>query len=196
MSSEQNAAPKVGLFLFALCAGVLYGAVHIANSWLFQSLELTEHISFLYLPSFLRLLNVLVLGVLWGTIGTAFGCALMFFYLHDSLMLSMCNALVSASSAAAAVWVLSILQQRRLSITKLSDLFQLSLMCALLNALLHHVMWSAIDPEQLISANQLAVMAIGDINGAILGALILRWIASRSTFVQHLRQKATGSAQD
>lgn len=196
MPHQPNETSKVGLFLLAQLAGVLYGAVHIFNGWVFQSIEFTEHISFFYLPSFLRLFNVLVLGLIWGTFGTAFGCVLLYFWLHDSFVLSMCNALVSASSAAVSVWVLSILQHRKLSITRLSDLFQLALLCSLLNALLHHLMWSALDPTQLISPNQLAVMAIGDINGAIAGALLLRWIASRTQFVAYIRQKATRTPQD
>jgi hypothetical protein len=196
MLPEPNDTPKVGLFLFALLAGVIYGAVHVFNGWVFQSIEFTEHISFFYLPSFLRLFNVLVLGLVWGTFGTAFGCVLLSLYVTDNLLMSMCNALVSSSSAAFAVWILSILQQRQLSITRLSDLFQLALLCSLLNALLHHAMWSVLDPAQLISPNQLAFMAIGDINGAIAGALLLRWLASRARLMQYLRQKATGSAQD
>jgi hypothetical protein len=196
MFSEPNDTPKVGLFLFALLAGVVYAVAHIFNGWVFRSIEFTEHISFFYLPSFLRLFNVLVLGLVWGTFGTAFGCVLLSFYVTDNLLMSMCNALVSSSSAAFAVWILSILQQRQLSITRLSDLFQLALLCSLLNALLHHAMWSVLDPAQLISPNQLAFMAIGDINGAIAGALLLRWLASRTQLMQYLRKKATGSAQD
>ena len=147
--------------------------------------------NFFYLPSFLRLLNVLLLGLVWGSFGTGFGCVLLYFWMHDNLMLSMCNAAVSASSAAVAVWALNILQHRKLSITRLSDLFQLALLCSLLNALLHHLMWSVLDPTQLISPNQLAVMAIGDINGAIAGALLLRWLASRTQLIEYIRQKAS-----
>jgi hypothetical protein len=197
MPYPSNETSKVGLFLLALLAGVLYSAVHIFNGWVFQSIEFTEHISLLYLPSFLRLFNVLVLGLLWGSLGTWFGCMLLYFWLNDNLLLSMCNAAVSASSGAVAVWVLGILQHRKLSITRLSDLFQLALLCSLLNALLHHLMWSLLDPSQLISSNQLALMAIGDINGAIAGALMLRWLASRTQLVAYVRQKAvTQSTRD
>jgi hypothetical protein len=111
--------------------------------------------------------------------------------MHDNFMLSLCNAFISASSAAVSVWVLSILQHRKLSITRLSDLFQLALLCSLLNALLHHLMWSALDPSQLISPNQMAVMAFGDINGAVAGALLLRWLAARTSLIQFVRQKVS-----
>jgi hypothetical protein len=195
MPFQQNETPKILLLLLAVLAGVLYSAVHIFNGWLFQHIEFTEHINLLYLPSFLRLFNVLVLGLAWGTFGTGFGCAMLFFWSRDDLMLSMCNTFVSASSAAIAVWLLSILQHRTLSMTRLSDLFQLALLCSLLNALLHHLMWSVLDPSQLISPHQLAIMAIGDINGAIVGALLLRWIASRVKVTQYLRQKAMSPPQ-
>jgi len=188
--------PTAVVLFLAILSGVLFCTVHVVNGWLLQSLEFSEHISFLYLPSFLRLFNVLVLGLVWGTLGTAIGGCLLFFWLHDSLFLSIFNTTISASSAALAVWVLSILQRRKLSITRLSDLLQLALFCALLNALLHHLMWSFLDPSQLVSSDQLALMAIGDINGAIVGAVVLRWVASRSSFIQHLRQKATSSTQN
>ena len=38
----------------------LYLAIHLLNSLLFQSIEITSHVSMVYLPAFLRLFNVLV----------------------------------------------------------------------------------------------------------------------------------------
>jgi hypothetical protein len=53
----------------------LYLVVHLANSWVFQSIEITSHVSMVYLPAFLRLFNVLVLGAVKGsfTVGRSLG---------------------------------------------------------------------------------------------------------------------------
>jgi hypothetical protein len=79
MSAEDNRLSRLAILFLVLTAGALFCAVHILNGWLLRSIEVTDHINFLYLPSFLRIINVLVLGMLWGTVGTAVGGALLFF---------------------------------------------------------------------------------------------------------------------
>jgi hypothetical protein len=96
----------------AIAAGGLFCAMHLLNGWLFAALEISPHISFLYLPSFLRLVNVLVLGMVWGTLGTAIGCALLIAWSPDNLLLSMANATIAASSAAMAVFLMRVMQKR------------------------------------------------------------------------------------
>ena len=173
-----------------LVAGVLYCAVHLLNGFLMKSLEISDHINFLYLPSFLRLINVLVLGLVWGSLGTALGGLLLCFWTQDSFVIALCNVGVSASVAGLAVLAMRVLQQRQLSLTKLSDLLQLCLLYALLNALLHHLLWTTFDPTQIVNPNQVAYMVIGDLNGAILGALALRWLATHTQLVNLIRQRA------
>ena len=195
MQTEQSARKNLSLFVLCATAGALYCITHIANGWLFDGLEVTEHISFIYLPSFLRLVNVLVLGLIWGTLGTAFGGALLFFWgSSDSLWLSICNTAISAGSAALALALMHFMQKRPLSLTRLSDLLQVALFYSLLNALTHHVLWSAFDTSQLVEPNQLAYMVMGDINGAVIGALGLRWIARHTKLIEYVRQKATAPA--
>jgi len=179
------------MLIWVALAGCLYCATHMANSWLFNQLEITEHISFIYLPSFLRLANVLILGLIWGTLGTAFGGALLFFWMHDSLWLSLCNTIISAGSAALAVVLMQWMQKRSLTLTRLRDLLQLALFYALLNALTHHLLWSAWDTSQLVVPHQLLYMVVGDVNGAIIGALALRWLAHHTRMVTVVRRKAT-----
>jgi hypothetical protein len=190
MPTEESRLSRLTILGLVLVAGIVFCAVHILNGWMLQSIELTEHISLLYLPSFLRIINVLVLGMVWGTAGTAVGGALLFFWMQDSLLLSVLNTSVSAGSAALAVWCMQIFQQRPLSLTRLSDLLQLALLNALLNALAHHWLWIQLDPSQLVSPHQLAYMMIGDINGAIFGALGLRWLATHTGIIHYARQKA------
>lgn len=195
MTTQQTNTAGIGLVLWVALAGVLYAATHIANSWLFSHLEVTEHISFVYLPSFLRLLNVLLLGLLWGSLGTAFGGALLFFWMSDSLWLNICNTVISAGSAALAVVLMRFMQKRDLALTQLSDLLKLALFYALLNALTHHLLWSALDTSQLVDPHQLAYMVIGDLNGALIGALALRWVAHHTRIVDTVRQR-THEASD
>lgn len=193
MPTEDRRLPHLTVLCLVLAAGALFCLVHILNGWLLKSIELTSHISFLYLPSFLRLMNVLVLGMVWGTAGTAVGGAFLFFWTDDSLTLSILNTTVSAGSAALAVWCMQISQQRKLSLTRLSDLLQLALLNALLNSLFHHLVWEQLAPDQLVTPNQMAYMMIGDINGAIVGALALRWLATHTRIVQFARLKATSA---
>lgn len=193
MPTEDRRLPHLTVLCLVLAAGALFCLVHILNGWLLKSIELTSHISFLYLPSFLRLMNVLVLGMVWGTAGTAVGGAFLFFWTDDSVTLSILNTTVSAGSAALAVWCMQIFQQRKLSLTRLSDLLQLALLNALLNSLFHHLVWEQLDPSQLVTPNQMAYMMIGDINGAIVGALALRWLATHTRIVQFARLKATSA---
>jgi hypothetical protein len=196
-SSDQKTDARLShrsLFLLVILAGTAFFAVHVLNDWLLKAVEITDHISLIYLPAFLRLMNVLVLGMVWGTLGTALGGALLFFWLQDSLLMSILNTSVSAGGAALSVWLMQIQQGRPLSLSRLSDLLKLSLLYALLNALLHHLLWSFLDPAQLVSPYQILYMVIGDMNGAILGALGLRWLARNTQLIDMARQKANTSA--
>jgi hypothetical protein len=195
-SQVTDEAPHLSLFHIAclvIAAGALFFIVHVLNGWLLKAMEISDHISLLYLPAFLRLMNVLVLGMLWGTLGTAFGGMLLFFWFNDSLLLSCFNTAMSAGGAALAVWWMQILQGRTLSLARLSDLLQLSLLYALLNSFLHHLMWSFLDPAQLMSSSQIFFMILGDLNGAVLGALVLRWFARNTQLVNMAREKAKNS---
>jgi hypothetical protein len=193
MQADTPRISQSGAWGLALAAGGLYASVHILNDWLFQGFELSDHINLIYLPSFLRLVNVLVLGLLWGTIGTALGGVLLYFWLQDSLFISILNTLVSAGCAGLSLWLLQILQQRQLSITRLSDLMKLALLNAFMNSMLHHMVWALADPAQLVEPNQVAYMLVGDISGAIVGALVLRWVASRTGIVEFAKQKVANS---
>lgn len=187
---EDHSFHFEALFL-AVLAGVLFCVVHLLNGWLLSSFEISNHISFLYLPSFLRLVNVLVLGMVWGTLGTAIGCLLLMPWSQDTVFLSLVNATASAGCAALAVMLMRFMQKRPLSLARFSDLLSLALLYALLNALIHHALWSMLDPSQLVNPNQLAFMMVGDINGAVIGALVLRWLARHTRLVAFARTRAT-----
>jgi len=189
--TEPSFNPAV--MALAVCAGVVYCATHMLNAWLFKYLEFSDHISFLYLPSFLRLVNVLVLGLVWGSLGTAIGGALLMFTMswQEPWPLAIANILVSAGCAALSVAVMEILQKRKLALTRLSDLLKLAVLNALLNSLIHHAVWSVLEPSLLVNVNQLPYMLMGDINGAVVGALVLRWLARHTPIVAQARERAS-----
>lgn len=182
------------LLMISLVMGSLFCVLHVLNGWVLRSVEFSQHISLIYLPSFLRLANVLVLGLVWGTAATAFGGLLLAsFWSNETLLLSLCNLGVSATSALVAVLLMRWLQGRNIALSRLLDLLQLALLYALLNALMHHLLWSYLDPSQLIAPEQLVYMVLGDINGAVIGALVLRWISRKTGLIQALRERSRHS---
>jgi len=172
-------------------AGALYCGAHLLNEWLFKGIEVSDHINLIYLPAFIRLASVLVLGLVWGTLGTAIGGLLLLHWSQDAnVWIALANLVASASVAAVSVLALQMLLKRRLSITRLLDLLQLSVLYALLNALIHHMVWSAVDPAQLLYPMQVVQMVLGDIHGVVIGALLLRWVASKTQLTQRLRNRS------
>lgn len=195
MSHNTSREFPYALLALAILGGAVFCSVHLLNGWLLANFELTSHISFIYLPSFLRLANVLVLGMFWGTAATAIGGVMLLWWSTDSWLLDLCHIVISAGVAGLSIFAMQILLQRRLSISKLSDLLKLALFYSLLNALAHHLAWSFLDPSKLVDPHQVLYMVIGDINGAVLGALALRWIAQHTQLVTLARRKAMGDEE-
>ena len=193
MRDNTESSFNLAVLVLALSAGALYCATHMLNAWLFKYLEFSDHISFLYLPSFLRLANVLVLGMVWGSLGTAVGGVLLLLTMswQETWLLAIANILVSAGCAALSVAVMEILQKRKLALTRLSDLLKLAVLNALLNSLIHHSVWSVLEPSLLVDVNQLPYMLVGDINGAVVGALVLRWLARHTPIATQARERAS-----
>lgn len=178
------------LFAASSLAGVVFCASHLINAWLFQSVAISDHISLIYLPAFFRLFNVLVLGLVWGTLGTAIGGILLLAWTHDAtLWIGLFNICVSAGVAAVSVVLLQVLLRRRLSITRLNDLLRLSVLYALMNALMHHVLWTVVDPSQLLYPRQVFEMMLGDLGGAVLGAWLLRLLARNTALIKLIRSR-------
>jgi hypothetical protein len=178
------------LLMASSLAGVAFCASHLLNAWLFQAIAISDPISLIYLPAFFRLFNVLVLGLLWGTLGTAIGGVLLLAWSQDAtLWSSLFNMCVSAGVAAISVVLLQMLLRRRLSITRLGDLLKLSVLYALMNALMHHVLWTVVDPSQLLYPGQVFEMMLGDLFGAMLGAWLLRVLARNTGLIKLVRAR-------
>ena len=157
--------------LLALCAP-LFAAAHLFNGWVFQQWELSSHIAWIYLPAFLRLAYVLVLGSAWGFASVFIGSLLLGLGMNENWLQASTNAWASASGPLLALWLFKVLKERPLQISRWPDLLQVCILYALLNALVHHAAWSFNQPEQLMSVRQMPVMVVGDLAGALLGSLL------------------------
>jgi hypothetical protein len=131
------------LLLLSVCAPLFAGA-HLFNGWLFAQMEISMHISWIYLPAFLRVAYVLVLGPVWGCAALFMGSLLLVGNWDENLLQASTNALASALGPILALGLFKVLKERPLQLSEKSDLIQLCLLYALLNALVHHAAWSLI----------------------------------------------------
>lgn len=161
-------------------SAIAFPFVHLFNGWLFGFAEITPSIALIYLPAFLRLFNVLVLGPALGSLATFCGGLLLMFIAGGSASLvGILSIACSAGGPLAAILLFQVMRSRPAQISALRDVAVVALIYCAANALLHHFMWSFFDPSQLASPLNLFWMALGDFNGALLGAYALKWVAGR-----------------
>ena len=163
----------------ALCAP-LFAATHSANAWLFDHISVSNHINWIYLPAFLRVAYVLILGPVWGFTAIFVGSSLLGASFNENLLQASLNAGASAIGPVLALVLFRLLKERSLRIAQPSDLMQMCLLYALINAVVHHFCWAYQQPEQLLSVSQLPIMVIGDLAGALLGAFLFTFLMRRS----------------
>lgn len=157
-----------------LALAVLYPATHILNGWLFEFATINQNISLIYLPAFLRLINLLVLGPLYGTLTTVLGGLFLMGHFAQPLNLAMLNIACSSAGPFLALMGFRIYFQRRVQLSNLRDLAVLTLVYCICNSLLHHAAWLVAKPGQAFNAQEAAWMFIGDLNGALLGAYLFK----------------------
>lgn len=186
------------LLLLTLCAP-LFAAAHLFNGWVFQHWELSSHIAWVYLPAFLRVAYVLVLGPAWGFAAVFIGSLLLGGGFDENMLQASTNALASALGPVLALWLFKVLKERPLQISRLSDLLQMCILYALLNALVHHAAWSYNQPDQLMSVHQMPIMVIGDLAGAVLGSVLFTVVIRQMglySVVNRLSQSPTSSDKE
>ena len=181
--------PSLEQVVIGATAAVLFPLVHFFNAWAFEFVEFSNHISLIYLPAFLRLANVLVLGQAWGTLTTALGGVLLAAWNNNVTWVEGVNVLASSTSGLVSVWLFQIIKERPVHLLDLKDLVQLVLLYALNNALLNHVAWTLVEQDALITVHQLPMMVIGDFFGAMLGALLFNWVARKLKLDQLARNR-------
>lgn len=166
--------------LLIIGLGLLYPVMHTANHWLFSFAEFSPNVALIYLPAFLRLLNVLVLGKLKGTLATLLGgFFLLLINAHDPLALKLSHMLASAASPLLALLAFEQWRKRPVNLLSLSDLALVTLIYCLANSVIHHFLWAAFFPQLLGMPEQMLSMAVGDLTGTLIGAYVLKWAAQR-----------------
>lgn len=166
-------------FLLIIALALAYPVVHIVNSVVFAFAEITPHIGLVYLPAFLRLFNVLVLGPRDGTLATLLGGLLLMRYFDETTTVGLLNIVCSAGGPLLAFYLFKLHYRRAFDLASLRDLSILTLIYAPANALLHHLLWAWLYPSFLESWTQVLWMTVGDVSGALLGAYALRWCVRR-----------------
>jgi hypothetical protein len=163
-------------FVFILALAVLYPATHILNGWLFDFATITDNVSLIYLPAFLRLFNLLVLGPAFGTISTLLGGLLLLSQFDEPLGVSLLNIACSSAGPLFALLCFKIYMKRQPEITSLRDLGGLTLVYCVSNSVIHHVTWVLIEKSEAFELTTVFWMFLGDLNGALLGAYLMKAI--------------------
>ena len=161
------------------CFALLFVLLHFMTGWLFGFAELSSNISLLYLPAFVRMLSVLVLGKFRGTVATLLGGVLLMVFLESESLTGLANVFCSAAGPLLALWTFERFNGQAVKLTSLKDLSVVTVAYCVANALIHHAVWLAFDLKELGSGVQIFWMMVGDLNGALLGAYLLKWTASR-----------------
>ena len=86
------------------CFALLFVLLHFMTGWLFGFAELSSNISLLYLPAFMRMLSVLVLGKFRGTVATLLGGMLLMVFLESVSLTGLVNVFCSAAGPLLALW--------------------------------------------------------------------------------------------
>jgi hypothetical protein len=161
-------------FLIIIVLAVVFPLAHCMNAWVFEFANINTHVSLIYLPAFLRLFNILVMGPFYGTLATLFGGFILMEWFDETLSVALMNIAASCAGPLVAMMGFRIYFKRRVQLTSLKDLAIVTVAYALCNSLLHHATWLFIDIDHFFDANTSLWMFIGDLNGALLGAYLFK----------------------
>ena len=170
-------------YLLIVISALGFWGLHKLNSVLFEFLTYNDHISLIYLPAFLRLINVLILGPLNGSIATLLGGIFLLPFQFNLNLVEIADVFCSTSGPLIALGVFKLSFNREIKLTSSHDLLILSLIYSFANAMLHHLTWCLLDPNELTVPVQFFEMIFGDFAGAVVGALIMKW-AVKLPFIQ------------
>jgi hypothetical protein len=138
------------------------------NDWLFQALAYAEGVSWVFLPSGVRLGLVLMFGGA-GALGVVIGSLFVGLDRDQTLTVTVAAAMLSGLAPWLARWVcLRTLGLRAdLSNLKARQLLQMALVFAVISAVLHQVLYVSTGlSDSLLKGT--AVMALGDLLGTLL----------------------------
>jgi hypothetical protein len=159
-----------------LALAVLFPAVHILNNWLFDFANVNPHISLIYLPAFLRLFNLLVMGPRYGTLATMLGGVILLGTFNETWTFGLMNVACSSLGPVVALFGFRFYFKRRVQLSSLRDLTVLTLAYCLCNSVIHHLTWQLLESSHDFDELTAAWMFIGDLNGALIGAYFMKAI--------------------
>jgi len=177
-------------FLLIPLFAVFFALTHVFTVKFLGFAEITPHVSLIYLPAFLRLLNVLLLGKFRGTLATALGGVLLMPGLDGINLIGFMNVACSVSGPLLALWLFERMHGRPVCLISLKDLALVTVVYCAANAGIHHTVWTIFDPRQLALPEMVLWMMLGDLSGALIGAYALKWTVSRYRI--HLARRDTG----
>ena len=160
--------------LLILALAVLFPATHILSGWLFEFATINDHISLIYMPAFMRLFNLLILGPLFGTLATLLGGLLLTTQFNEPLGIEFLNVACSSAGPLMALIGFKMYWKRQVQLTSLQDLAALTLIYCVSNSVIHHVTWVLIGQSQAFELTEVFWMFLGDLNGALLGAYLMK----------------------
>lgn len=169
--------PYLLLFAAVMGSGLAYYAAFHLNFFLFDWLEFSQGVNWVFLPSGLRLLLVLVLGVP-GALGIVMGSCVINYQLHglDANLFNIVTALISGGAPllARSLCVDLLKMQTNLEGLTSQSLLKISTLFAALSAVLHQVwyFWIGYSTSFATSAG---AMAIGDLLGTALLLTVTSW---------------------
>jgi hypothetical protein len=94
-------------------------------------------------------------------------------------MTGLANVFCSSAGPLLALWAFERVSGQAVKLTSLKDLSVVTVAYCVANALIHHAVWWIFDLKELGSGVQVFWMMVGDLNGALLGAYLLKWTVSR-----------------
>jgi hypothetical protein len=184
LSLQYPERPLSWVFGFAcLFVGLWY-----ANSLLSPFFEVVpDRVSLVFLPAFARVVAVVVAGGA-GVVGIFMGSLFVGVVLvGDPVQMALTNALSSALAPVLAYWLL-----RRLGTSDFvrgdgltwSSFMALTVLCGLMNAMVHGAVWSG---QQAMSQSlvNLVSMTIGDMVGVVLGLSLVRLLIATCPTCMH-----------
>ena len=163
---------------------VLFPATHLFNGWLFDFATINSHISLIYLSAFLRMVNVLVLGPLWGTVTTFLGSLLLMAHFDEPFGYSMLNNASTCAGPLIALYVYQFQLNRPIKLNSLKDVSVLTLYCSLGNSLIHHMVWYLQNTSSELRYSEALWMFVGDLLGTLLGAYLMKGVLDLMEFRQ------------
>jgi hypothetical protein len=170
--------------LITLACAVAYFYAYQLNAHYFEWFEFSQGVNWLYLPSGLRLLFVLVLAHR-GALGITLGSVAInyMFGAPDAHVFNLGTALISGGSPYLARFIAIRFFQLDTGLSGLNGkaFFKITVLFALTNALLHQIWFFGIDKTDNVITSAL-VMAVGDWFGTVLvlacASLLIRTVKS------------------